>query len=66
MIQICPMCGCGKLNESKIYGYECDNCGEVFETGEYGEIEIVDYSKWRECIYRCTGNMGNGKKNAKK
>ena len=47
MIQICPMCGCRKLNESEIYGYECDNCGEVFKTGEYGEIEIVDYSKLR-------------------
>lgn len=66
MTQICPVCGCGILNESEIYGYECDNCGEVFETGENGELETVDYSKWRECLDWRVGNTGNGKKNAKK
>lgn len=65
MTQICPVCGCGILNESEVYGYECDNCGEILETGENGELEIVDYSKWRVCLDRCTGNTGSGKKNTK-
>ena len=40
--------------------YECDNCGDVFETGENGELEIVDYSKWRECLDWSMGNTGKG------
>ena len=30
----CPLCGCGELIESDIAGYECENCGESFNTDE--------------------------------
>ena len=64
MINCCPMCGCGKLGESAIYGFECDNCGEVFETGADGELQIVGYYKWRE--YQELHAKQENRKNSKK
>ena len=58
---ICPECGCGKLIESTVYGLECDNCGEVFEIGDAGEPEVVDYYKWKECFDLFNGKYREGK-----
>ena len=39
---ICPLCGCGKKYESFITGYECENCGETFNTDDSGEFRSLN------------------------
>lgn len=44
---LCPICSCGPLIESKIYGYECPECGEIFAYAEDNSLQIVEFDVWK-------------------
>ncbi len=44
--RICPMCGIGVLEVSKVNGYECSNCREVFVRGRDMDWEVIPYEDW--------------------
>lgn len=48
----CPLCGCGELIESDIAGYECENCGESFNSDDSGELTIMGFDEWLDCYSR--------------
>lgn len=54
---ICPLCGCGKLFESFITGYECENCGETFNTDDSGEFTIIEYDEWKDRFIQYENNQ---------
>lgn len=62
----CPLCGCGELIESDIAGYECENCGESFNTDDSGELTIMDFDVWLDCYFRYERDQRQGREEKKK
>ncbi len=54
---ICPLCGCGKKFESFITGYECENCGETFNTDDSGEFTVIEYDEWKDRFIQFAKNQ---------
>ncbi|MCR5666822.1 MAG: hypothetical protein K6G01_08330 [Eubacterium sp.] len=57
----CPLCGKGKLVESKIRGYKCDNCGERFESDGNEGWNVIGYVTWKECVEKYSGETKDKK-----